>query len=70
MSSFVQFYVLFPASFGRYIIYFATRGCQKRLKYIMTVSDVLIIGNDGKALIIELWPGEGNNILNNCVTAN
>jgi len=36
----------------------------------MNVSDVSIIGNDGKGLIIELWSGESNNILNNCVTAN
>jgi len=36
----------------------------------MTVSNVLIIGNDGKALIIELWSSESNNIFNHCVTDN
>ena len=40
------------------------------MNYIITVSDVLIIGNDDKAIIIELWSGESNTILNNCVTAN
>jgi len=33
-------------------------------------SDVSITGNDGKALVIELWSGESKIILNNCVTAN
>ena len=36
----------------------------------MNISDESTIDIDIKALIIELWSGEGNNILNNCVTAN
>ena len=36
----------------------------------MTVSDVSIIGVDGKALIIVLWSGEVQIILNIRVTAN
>ena len=40
------------------------------MKDIQNNSDASTVNNDGKALIIELWSGEGKFILNIRVTAN
>ena len=39
----MQFYVLFPASFGRYVFYLVVRGCESGVNVRLHVSKELMI---------------------------